>query len=423
MKTDEIIKTLGEVIAAKSVKSAPLPDKPFGEGPARALEIMLGLADEMGFETKNYDNYVGEISYGEGERTMGILCHLDVVPEGSGWDYPPFEATRVGDRIYGRGTMDDKTPAVVCLYAMKALKDEGFRPACKIKLILGCDEESGWGCIDHYKKVAALPDFGFSPDADYPVIYAEKGILHLRFAFENRVTRFKALSGGDRPNMVCARCSMKGEATDEQLEKFNLRRENGLIVSVGKNAHGSTPQLGVNAIPALLNLIIDCGEDVSDILANLFEDKQGLTKLFDETGNLTLSPNLIEMKGDRIFVTADIRYPATKTREQVLALADKMGVPYEIVNDQAPLYNDKNGFLVRTLLSVYEEVTGRKAEPVAIGGGTYARALPMGAAFGPELPGAESTVHQANEYVTVENIAFMYETYLLAIRRLTEKPF
>lgn len=422
-KITDILTALEKLIAAPSVKSAPLPGMPFGEGTAEALRVMLGLAEEMGFATRNYDNYAGEIVFGEGETALGILCHLDVVPAGEGWTRPPFRLTREGDRFYGRGVLDDKAPAAVCLYALKALADEGFRPACAIKLILGCDEESGWACMDYYKKHAALPDFGFSPDADFPVIYAEKGILHLRFAFPNRVKAFRDLRGGDRANMVCARASMRGRAEEDQLKKYRLVREGEEILSFGRSAHGSTPEKGENAILPLLRLLSDCGEDVSDILSCLFDDACGLREMSDETGNLTLSPNLIEMRGDKIYVTADIRYPATFTKEQVLRQIDRTGAEYRIVNEQAPIFCDKESFLIRTLLGVYEEVSGKKARPVAIGGGTYARALPVGAAFGPELPGEESTVHQPDEYVTLSSLRFMYDAYLLAIRRLSEKPF
>ena len=418
MQKKDFLNDLGKLIAIPSVKSAPQTGMPFGEGPAAALRFMLGLANDMGFETVNYDNYIGEVVYGDGDKTMGILCHLDVVPEGNGWHYPAFAATIVDDRIYGRGTMDDKTPALICLYALKQLKDEGFVPNCKIKLILGTDEESGWGCIDHYLKVAKMPDFGFSPDADFPVIYAEKGIMHLTFRFAP-LSCGREIYGGDRPNMVCARAYLKADVDEKTLATRGLFVENDAIVSVGKNAHGSTPHLGVNAIPALLSVLSDLGEDVSPIIEGLFQDKYGLKTLEDETGKLTMSPNLIRSDETGVYLTVDIRYPATLSRETVLSIAKNIA-PFTIEHEQAPLFNDKESFLIKTLLSVYEEVSGKPAKAIAIGGGTYARALPIGAAFGPELPDAENTVHQPDEYVTMETIDFMYDCYLKAILRLTK---
>ena len=181
----KIIESLSSLLQIDSVKTEKLDDKPFGEGVFRALDYSLNLAKEMGFETYNYSNYIGEVVWGKGE-SIAILCHLDVVPVGdeTKWKHPPFSATLDNGEIYARGALDDKGPFIATLYALKRLKDEGFLPNKEIRLILGCDEESGWGCIKHYKTIRDLPETGFSPDASFPVIYAEKGILHAKFFFD-----------------------------------------------------------------------------------------------------------------------------------------------------------------------------------------------------------------------------------------------
>lgn len=410
------VKYISEIVKFDSSQKPAAPCAPFGKETADCLDWFLKLAASFGFETKNYEGYAGEVMFGEGEE-FAILAHLDVVPAGSGWTHEPFggEIDYKNEKIWGRGTMDDKGPAVCALLALKALKDKGFTPKKKIKLIVGCNEENGWACIDYYNAHAHMPETGFSPDADFPVIYAEKGILHLKLKFPANAN-FESLSGGERGNMVCDLCEVIAPVDNEKLKKYNLTCENGKIISRGKSAHGSTPELGVNAIaPVLLYLGLDGMHSL------LFKDGFGLGNLCDETGRLTFSPNVIEQTEDGIFVTCDIRYPATYEKARILSAVEKCGVNYEILHYQAPLYNDKNCELINTLCGVYNEVTGKHMQPVAIGGGTYARALKCGAAFGPEEEGEEQTIHKPDEHITFAKIERCLEIYRLAVERLTCK--
>ncbi len=410
---DDIVKNLSQLIKFDSSQAPATEGKPFGEANAKCLDFFLSLASYLGFETKNYDNYIGEVKFGSGED-FAVLAHLDVVPAGNGWTHDPFggEVDRENGKIWGRGAMDDKGPALIALYAMKAIKDAGIKPKKCIKLIVGCNEETGWACIDHYNKVAKMPETGISPDADFPVIYAEKGIVHLTLAFPAENAQFSGLKGGDRANMVCDYCEVTAEKSD-LAEQLGLEYAAGKIISRGKSAHGSTPEKGVNAIEKMLAYL---GLDGMKKL--LFGEKLGLSGFEDETGKLTFSPNLIEQRGGAIYVTCDVRYPATYTLKDVLEVVDKCGIPYTIEHEQAPLFNDRNGKLISTLLGVYNEVTGKNVQPVAIGGGTYARALKCGAAFGPEEEGEESTIHQADEYITFEKIDKCLKIYTLALQRL-----
>ncbi len=412
---DDIVKNLSQLIKFNSAQAAPEAGAPFGAGARKALDYFLSLAAFLGFKTKNYDGYAGEVVFGTG-KDFAILAHLDVVPAGGGWTRDAFggEIDYENKRIWGRGAMDDKGPAVCALFAMKALLDEGFKPKRRIKLIVGCNEESGWGCIDYYKAHAVMPEEGFSPDADFPVIYAEKGILHLKLKFTAGGS-FTGLKGGSYANMVCDRCEVMAPLDLEKAASLRLLSEGGKLVAVGKSAHGSTPDEGVNAIKPILEYL-----GLEDIKDALFGNCFGLKELNDETGYLTFSPNVIEQAGDELSVTCDIRYPATMKKEDILKPIKDGGIEYEIVSEQAPLFNDKNCFLIKTLCSVYNEVTGKSVQPVAIGGGTYARALKCGAAFGPEEAGEENTIHQANEYITFEKIEKCFKIYKLAIERLTK---
>lgn len=410
---NDIVKNISQIIRFPSFQQPAKEGAPFGEGAKKALDFYLALAEFLGFETKNYDGYAGEVIFGKGKE-FAVLAHLDVVPAGGGWTKEPFggEIDCENKRIWGRGAMDDKGPAIIALYALKALKDEGFKPKKKIKIIVGCNEESGWKCIDYYKAHAHMPDEGFSPDADFPVIYAEKGIMHVKFKFAADGD-FSSLCGGERPNMVCDRCEFTGEADPEKLKKHGLFAEGGKIVSHGKSAHGSTPQEGINAMPAMLSCL-----GLDEIRNTLFENQFSLTGMSDETGKLTFSPNVIQGGKNCVYVVCDIRYPATRSRSEVIEAFEKAGADYEILSEQAPLFNDKNCRLIKTLCEVYGEVTGKQVHPIAIGGGTYARALKCGAAFGPEEEGEECTVHQADEYITFEKIERCFKAYKLALGRL-----
>ncbi len=410
---NDIVKNLSDLIKFNSSKQPEKAGRPFGDGCADCLDFFLKLAQSMGFETVNYENYVGEVRFGNGED-FAVLCHLDVVPAGDGWTHEPFggEIDEINKKIWGRGALDDKGPAVITLFALKALKDAGFKPNKTIKLILGCNEETGWACIDHYNKVAKMPETGISPDADFPVIYAEKGIMHVKVCFD-LPEDIKSVSGGSAANMVCAYCRAEAPENKLLLNDLGLSYEDGFVVSRGKSAHGSTPEKGVNAIEKILTYI-----GMEKVRKLLFTDKLNLKDLEDETGKLTLSPNVVESENGKAYITCDIRYPATLKRETVLSIIDGCGVRYEILHEQAPLYNDKDGELITTLLSVYNEVTGKNAQPIAIGGGTYARALKCGAAFGPEEDGEEVTIHQPDEYITFAKIEKCFNIYKLALQRL-----
>ena len=410
---EKTVQSISEIITFNSEKGEPKQGMPFGKGNADCLDYFLSLARSFGFETVNYDNYAGEVVFGEGVE-FAILAHLDVVPAGSGWTHDPFggEIDRQNGKIWGRGAMDDKGPAIIILYCLKQLKDEGFKPKKKIRLIVGCNEESGWGCIKYFTAHSTMPEIGFSPDADFPVIYAEKGIMHLKFTFPEKGD-FSTLIGGNAPNMVCDYCSVSAPVCEKTPKNLNLSKENGLIVARGKSAHGSTPENGINAIEPILKYL-----GLDSLHEKLFIKKFGLTSLEDETGPLTFSPNVIRGGKNKIEVICDIRYPATLTRNAVLGALE--GENYEILSEQSPLFNDKHAELIQVLCGAYNEVTGKHMNPIAIGGGTYARALKCGAAFGPEEEGEENVIHQPNEYITFEKIEKCLKIYKLAIDRLTK---
>ena len=414
---------------------------PFGKETADCLQFFLDLASSFGFETKNYDNYIGEVVFGKGKE-FAILAHLDVVPAGSGWNYPPFggvinddlsDGGVGGKKIWGRGTLDDKTPAIICLYALKALKDSGFAPKRTIKLIVGCNEECGWKCIEHYNKVATMPEEGFTPDADFPVIYAEKGILHFTLSFPIENAPFTAFKAGERANMVCdlaettltkkAGAKLVGYENQIAGTSFSYDNTTNILKVRGKSAHGSTPDKGANAIESLLAFLGSFNESCQTAYNVLFGDSLGLKTLCDETGFLTLSPNVASFSNGVLKITSDVRFPATMQLKTITEKLDTLGLEYAIESYKEPLYNDPNGALISTLSGVYAQITGCESAPLAIGGGTYARALKCGCGFGPYLPETEDVIHQPNEYITFEHIQKLSEIYYEAIKEISKPKY
>ena len=401
------IKTLEKWIEIKSVKSRKSAGAPFGKNLKQMLDLALDDAKNLGFEVTNYDGFIGEVIFGSGkdEDGLAILCHLDVVPEGDigKWQVPPYKLTVKDGKLYGRGVLDDKGSSILCLYALKELKDSGFVPNRKIKLILGLDEESGWGCISHYNKVAVMPKEGFSPDGDFPVIYAEKGIYHIEYEFDKNDSVLDIL-GGDRINMVC----------DKVLLKLKNHAES--FVFEGSTAHGSTPEKGDNAIKKALAYLVENGAFKKEDYNLLFSSKELFEFLTDETGALTFSPNMISVKGGKIYIKVDCRYPATKKLNEVKKALQKVG-KFKVLSHKAPLYNKKDSKIVKTLLSVYNEFFNASEEPIAIGGGTYARALTSGVAFGPSNI-CDSVCHNPNEYMSLQTYEKCYQIYKQAIIEL-----
>lgn len=429
---EEMKQTIEELCSIESVQAEPLPGKPFGENVYKALTYFLNKAEKMGFKAINYDGYVGEVIWqgsepASAENELGILCHLDVVKAGrlADWKYPPFEATEADGKIYARGVLDDKGPAVAVLYMMKELKDEGFVPKKTIRFIVGCNEESGWKCIEHYKSVAKLPEYGFSPDGNFPVVYAEKGIIHARYQFD--CDRSLTIRGGEMPNMVCDYAYatsplFSGEMKDRTAKlcsALGLKIENDKIESFGLCAHGSAPECGKNAMDPLIKCLSELGLVEKSVYRSLFEDFYHLKDLEDESGKLTMSPDIITAENGKMSIVVDFRYPSKLDPDKAEILIGQIG-KYEIMgNHQKPLFVDKNSELVQKLLAAYNRESGLNAEPIAIGGGTYARALKCGVAFGPEFPGEDAPVHQPNEYLSLANLEKMCRIYKASIKSFT----
>jgi succinyl-diaminopimelate desuccinylase len=433
-----LIESLKGLLSIPSIKGPAGKDAPFGDETSRALRYVLDLAHGMGFSTANLDGYAGTVEFGSGEKEIAMLCHLDVVPAGEGWKFDPFAPFIEDGRLFGRGTNDDKGPAMACLYAMKALKDKGYHPPCRIRLILGLDEESGSACMVHYKTCQTPPTLGFTPDAKFPVIFAEKGILHLTIQgnFSNPYPScasaiLVSAKGGERANMVPAACmiSWMENLSNQSITKVepSLLRKKQIE---GAPGHASMPEAADNAISkamAELKATLDAA-NTSHPFIDFYAGSIGLTTdgsllgihcRDQDSGKLTCNVGLLDLSDSVVSMTLDIRYPVTADVnaicEQIGEKCGAYGLQITWTNDVPPLFMDRNSDFIRTLLEVYDRVTGTKAKPIAIGGGTYARSMQNIVAFGPNFLPEDDCAHQAGEYMKLDDLFLCKEIYQEAI--------
>ena len=416
----QFTKDLAEFIAIDSVESAPEKQAPFGKGVKAALTWFLRKAESFGFKTINYDNYAGEIIYGDGQE-IGIIGHVDVVPVGDGWTQPPFTLTEKDGYFIGRGVGDDKGAMLMALYALKELKESNTPCYKKFRFFVGCNEESRWQDVAYLRTKTTLPEYGFSPDGNFPVSYAEKGFYYVKV----KLPPFKAfggITGGTVINAVCAYAEItpKGDFDKTLLIKHGLTFENGKIISRGVSAHGSKPELGKNALLPLLNFLKDSGENVGDIIDYLFSDKWGVTKMHNEQGYVTFSPDLAESLPDGgTIISCDCRIPAPFTVNDVKEKFDLAPLDIAVIDhDHPPFLTDKNSAFVVTLQNAYNSVTGENAKPVSMGGSTFARVFKKGCAFGPEFANENYHMHEADERVKISSLFKSYDIYEKALKDL-----
>ncbi len=431
---DTLVSQLQKVISFNTEKAPAKENAPFGTEIRNCLNYVLDLAQKFGFETYDCDGYAGHVDFkGTGSEVLGVLGHLDVVPaNASEWKFPPFDGIIDNGKLYGRGTMDDKGPMIACLFAIKALKDAGFVPSKTIRLIFGCDEESGMECVEHYFSKMPFPTISFSPDGDFPVINREKGIYQFVIVCGKLPDGVK-ITAGDRANVVPSLCTaiIPNNIAIENCNLSVTKSENETtITSVGKAAHGSTPDEGINAAHPILKLLANVfpENETLSFLANRVCDttgkKWGVNLTDKPSGNLTCNLGVLRTQEDgTLIATIDIRFPVSYNCQQMYnILRTNTPKKFDIVpkHISEPLFVPSDSYLVTTLMNIYNEALNVNAEPLAIGGGTYSRCLPNCVAFGPMFPGEESTIHMPNECIILENYRLMTKLYIKAIYELAK---
>ena len=430
---DSAVKSLQDLIKINSVQTAPTPNAPFGEGNVKALEYSLRLLESFGFKTVNGNNYYGYGDIGNPDLPLfGILAHLDVVPVSTTWEHDPFGGEIEDGYLYGRGALDDKGPFIASLYACAELLNEGYLPKKRIRFILGCNEESGWKCMDEYTKNEEMPKEGFSPDADFPVINCEKGVVyhHVKIPVGNAVLNVKC---GERANVVPDFATATIIKNDEAIARANevggeiIDNNDGTITinTNGVSAHGSTPNKGDNALTKLLYSIAPIDEAIK-VAYNAFisNDGKGLNLNIEDnkSGKLTLNLGVAKLEDGILELIIDIRYPISITMDEITKIFKNYFIKVNGTVTRGayhlPLFVDKEDPLIISLLGAYNEVTGEQGEAITIGGGTYARVLPKGVAFGPVFPNGESRIHGDDERINLQDMQKTIKIYKEAIKRL-----
>ncbi|APH04029.1 dipeptidase PepV [Bacillus weihaiensis] len=427
---------------------------PFGEGINKAFTHLLELGEKEGFTTKNLDGFAGHIELkGSGDEVLGILCHVDVVPEGDGWTSDPYRAEIRDGKIFARGAMDDKGPTIAAFYAMKIVKELGVPLSKNVRMIIGTDEESDWRCVDHYFKHEKMPEMGFAPDADFPIIFAEKGIIDLNLEQqlvkkEEAALQLVSFESGRRYNMVPdfakATVRVNGDVAELEQSFYSYLKNvkiNGQVNKLGDeiefmiegvSAHAMEPNNGINAGVLLATFLADANLDdngrayVMTIKQCFHNDTRGnqigIAYKDDISGELTVNAGVMHYQEEEIGkIGVNIRYPVTGDSEKIKkGFISIEGFEVTDFNDSPPHHVEENSPLIQTLSKVYEEQTGEKAELIAIGGGTYARSLEAGVAFGPLFPGRPDVAHQKDEYIHIEDLIKATAIYAQAIYELAK---
>ncbi len=439
-----LIDMLRRWVAIPSLKAAPAPGAPYGPEVRRALDAALADAQKLGFEVRDIDGHAGDVRMGPLDQDpLGILVHLDVVPVGDGWQVDPFGGLLEGDRLYGRGTSDDKGPAVAALLAMYAVKQAGIPLSREVRLILGCDEETGMEDMKYYAAQGLMPKTGFSPDASFPVINTEKGLLQLelRAPASPDGLPVKSIDVGQRPNVVpgLATALVHGDGTlcakvnklagDMHLPVEAEMAGDSLVklISTGINGHAAYPEAARNANGQLLLMLRALGvtgvlKTLADCVGMEYDGSSLGVRCQDElSGPLTCNLGILRYDQDGCFATLDIRYPVLAYHQRLVAsLRAALGedVQVTVAAHKEPHHVPPSSPLVTALLDAYHEETGRERECVSTGGGTYARCLGQGVAFGSAFPEDEELAHQAGEYASVDGLMMNIRIFANAIVKL-----
>ena len=449
---EDLLKDLFELLSVRSILGTDITEEtPFGSGPREALDLILSFGERDGYKTKLVENKAGHIEVGQGDELFGILGHVDVVPVvEADWTSHPFKPEIRDGKIFARGSLDDKGPTMAAYYAVKLLDKLGVKWNKRVRVIVGSDEETGFRCVEAYFKHEEQPASGFTPDAMFPLVYAEKARAtfdhKLKFLVEDGNYNYKLVkfNGGQVLNMVIAsaKAELVGEVSDikEKFENFLAQEKLDGEVTVedtikltlkGKAAHGSTPQYGINGATKLAEFLSTLGLDnngknfvnyIVEKLANdPFGEKLGIDYSDNEMGEATYNYGILDYDLEKKvgIVSTDCRHPMKFDLVARLNGVKVDNIDIEVTSTKEAHYVPKDDKLVTTLMDVYRKHTGdTKNDAFVLGGGTYARCLKKGVAFGLLFPGKEDTMHQANEYLEVEDLLLATAIYAEGIYKL-----
>lgn len=450
-KEKENIKNdLKKLVSVPSVGNSSDGAFPFGKECARVLETALEIGSDYGFECENIDYYCGSIMLrSKTDKELGMVTHLDVVPAGDGWNFPPFDLSEKDGLYIGRGTEDDKGPTIAALYTLKFFKENNIELPFSLRMIMGCDEEQGMSDLSYYLTKKEPPFFSFTPDVGYPVCVGEKGILGAAIKICKVGDVVRSIKGGNASNSVCdhvvalIRSEKESLPSAKNISVSKLTDGTWEITAVGKTSHAAFPNGSVNAIKVLSdyiveNNIIDSNQEEykgMKYLSKILEgyDGNGLgTKCFDEeSGELTCIGGMIFEKDGYVIQDINIRYPVTKKGETIKnsleSTAKNDGFEATVYYYKEPYYFSPSKPEIQALVNAYRTVTGRNEGTYTTGGGTYARAFPNTVAFGAtfsdsfgKLGEGRGGCHERDEYITIEELHSSIKIFVHAILNIAE---
>ncbi len=446
---DETISNIQQLVRIDSSRNEALKEanKPFGPGVDQCFDTFLKMCEAMNMRTfKDPDGvYVYSEIGPEDGQLIGILGHLDVVPSGdiSLWqEAKPFSGDVVNDKIVSRGSLDDKGPMVINLMALKALLATGYELKSRIRFIVGGAEETTWECIDKYKKEQEIPVVSYSPDAEFPLIYAEKTLLEFD-GYQKGDYDFTITSNGAY-NAVCDHITFKGNDNDthnliNSLEKLNFAyqtNDDGSVSVLGKSAHAKDCDQGTNAALRLALAMDDAHiySKTTAFLAKYVKETSFGELIFNQvisdapSGNLTLNVGLLNIKDGEERIGFDSRIPVLTNgldiKKQYIEMLQKADLNFQEVDYLEKLYVPEDSKLVQTLMKIYKEIThDDNAKPLSSGGATYSRAWDNCVAFGMLFPQMVDKMHQPDECLEIKYIIPALKIYTLAMYELDQITF
>ncbi|MDV3427291.1 MAG: Sapep family Mn(2+)-dependent dipeptidase [Bacillota bacterium] len=431
---EDLIRDIKRLVAINSVIDKPEPDAPFGIGIKRTLEECIDIAKSLGFKTyMDPEGYYGYADIGQGDTLFAVLGHLDVVPadDAENWVSHPFQPALIGDKLYGRGTQDDKGPLLAAMYGMKALLDRNININKRVRFIFGTDEETLWRGINKYMEKEEKPSFGFSPDSMFPLIHAEKGLLQLKLI--GKGNKNIEIHAGSAFNAVPDKASFKTEDIEKAKRiiikhNFEYKVERDTITLFGKASHAAKPENGINAISRLSIVLDELGLEsssikfISRVINETYNGDNIVGNWEDVSGKLTLNVGKLDITPDEEVISIDVRIPVTYKKEdfakKLSDKAEKYNLEYKEFDYLHSIYVPIENELVKKLRKVIEEQTDLESTPLTSGGATYARAMENCVAFGAVFPGKPKTEHQTNEYIDVNDLMKSAEIYAHAIYEL-----
>jgi succinyl-diaminopimelate desuccinylase len=468
----------------------PEQEREFRRELPRCFEWLEGVARRMGFEFRVLDGIVAEICWPHPDPEAPVLVvatHIDVVTPVGNWTHPPFAAEIAGGDMYARGIQDDKGPLVQVLYGLWALKSIGVALPCEVHVAIGTMEETSlWDDIELYVRETRRPAYAFTPDANFPIINGEKGIISLLFDAQwgadpvDAATglEFVRLNGGERENIVPSACELTlrfPEAARNDVMKELVRsttefvvehsganvtlvpardrkvsegRHESVVSFIGRGAHSSTPERGHNAIldaVAFIGPIETLPEPVrrfATFMRLASEDTSGanldLAGTHPFIGPTTVNLSLLDIEPGRGRALLNIRPTMGTTCDEVVekcriaadsfaeATGMRISVSVKGMSRDAIFLDPEDPAVapfLRSLQRGFELVTGRPCELRSTAGTTYAKAIPNCCAFGPILsPDEPELAHQADERFPVEGIIRNAKIYGTSIGLLAVPP-